>query len=147
MDGRADLRSPTVNGGFYGLSPVFTVGTCPDQDRIDPVHATRPGGRLCPWRDDPWSGYGFNEPVDVTQAQRTRRTVWLTVGNEVRRAWYASGSGTANLEFTYTVQSRDLDSDGVSLCSDTSLHGLCRTHLAQRAEPSRHTSPTTRRWR
>ena len=51
--------------------------------------------------------------------------MWLTVGNEVRRAWYASGSGTANLEFTYTVERGDLDSDGVSLCSDTSLHSNC----------------------
>ena len=67
---------------------------------------------------------GYNEPVDVTQANDPP-SVWLKVGNEVRRAWYASGSGTANLEFTYTVERGDLDSDGVSLCSDTSLHDAC----------------------
>ena len=51
--------------------------------------------------------------------------MWLKVGNEVRRAWYASGSGTADLVFAYTVQSGDVDTNGVSLCSDTSLHRTC----------------------
>ena len=123
LNGGDSLRSRTLNGGFYGLSPVFTVGR---------ARITTASIRSTP--RDPVGGYavgevirvriGYNEPVDVTQADDPP-SVWLKVGNEVRRAWYASGSGTANLEFTYTVQSRDLDSDGVSLCSDTSLHSAC----------------------
>ena len=123
LNGGDSLRSVTGSGAFYGLSPVFTVRS---------VSLTGASIRSTP--RDPAGGYavgevirvriGYNEPVEVTQANDPP-SVWLKVGNEVRRAWYASGSGTANLEFTYTVQSRDLDSNGVSLCSDTSLHGLC----------------------
>ena len=49
----------------------------------------------------------------------------------MRRAEYASGSGTRHLDFEYTVQAgtttqaADFDSDGISLCSDTFLDRGC----------------------
>ena len=116
-------RSASDTGPFYGITRIFTVGR---------ARITTASIQSTP--RDPAGGYavgevirvriGYNEPVDVTQANDPP-SVWLKVGNEVRRAWYASGSGTANLEFTYTVERGDLDSDGVSLCSDTSLHSAC----------------------
>ena len=119
-----ETRSASDTGPFYGITRIFTVRTS----------ASPTGASIRSAPRDTTGGYAvgetvrvrivFNEPVEVTQANDPP-SVWLKVGNEVRRAWYASGSGTANLEFTYTVQSRDLDSNGVSLCSDTSLHGLC----------------------
>ena len=48
-----------------------------------------------------------------------RPHVWLEVGGAVRRAEYSGpvGSATRALEFSYTVQEGDLDTDGVRLCS------------------------------
>ena len=42
-------------------------------------------------------------------------TLNLTVGSATRQAYYASGSGTQTLTFSYTVQPGDLDADGVSV--------------------------------
>ena len=115
--------NPGLQGRLYAISPLYAVR----EARIEsasiastPRYTTRGYfvGEVIRVR------IRFNEPVDVTPANDPP-SVWLKVGNEVRRAWYASGSGTADLVFAYTVQSGDVDSDGVSLCSDTSLHRTC----------------------
>ena len=49
----------------------------------------------------------------------------LNIGGSGHRATYASGSGTRYLNFEYTVQAADFDSDGISLCSDTFLDRGC----------------------
>ena len=51
--------------------------------------------------------------------------VVLNIGGSGHRAIYASGSGTRYLNFEYTVQAADFDSDGISLCSDTFLDRGC----------------------
>ena len=56
----------------------------------------------------------FDRAVAVTGEPRLA----LAIGQERRRAAYASGSGTAVLVFRYTVQARDLDSDGFSVPED-----------------------------
>ena len=71
--------------------------------------------------------YGVGETVTVRLAMREdvtvvlpgRPHVWLEVGGAVRRAEYSGpvGSATRALEFSYTVQEGDLDTDGVRLCS------------------------------
>ena len=71
--------------------------------------------------------YGTGETVTVRLAMREdvtvvlpgRPHVWLEVGGAVRRAEYSGpvGSATRALEFSYTVQEGDLDTDGVRLCS------------------------------
>ena len=115
--------NPGLQGRLYAISPLYAVR----EARIEsasiastPRNTTRGYfvGEVIRVR------IRFNEPVDVTPANDPP-SVWLKVGNEVRRAWYASGSGTADLVFAYTVQSGDVDSDGVSLCSDTSLDPTC----------------------
>ena len=54
----------------------------------------------------------FSETVYV----ETERPLWLdlSVGPHLRRAPYATGSGTRTLVFHYRVQSGDVDSDGIS---------------------------------
>ena len=66
----------------------------------------------------------FAEAVSVLAVQGTPSVV-LNIGRAVRRAVYASGSGTRHLDFEYPVQAGDFDSDGISLCSDTFLDRGC----------------------
>lgn len=50
----------------------------------------------------------------------------VTIGSTVRQASYLSGSGTSALLFRYTVQSGDLDSDGISLAAVATNGGTLR---------------------
>ena len=52
----------------------------------------------------------FTAPVTVTGTP----TFTFTLGEETREADYASGSGTAELVFVYTVQAGETDTDGIS---------------------------------
>ena len=52
----------------------------------------------------------FTAPVTVTGAP----TFAFMLGEETREADYASGSGTAELVFAYTVQAGETDTDGIS---------------------------------
>ena len=52
----------------------------------------------------------FTAPVTVTGAP----TFAFMLGEETREAAYASGSGTAELVFAYTVQAGETDTDGIS---------------------------------
>jgi hypothetical protein len=61
----------------------------------------------------------FSEAVAVTGTPRLQ----LTIGSTTRFAMYVSGSGSANLVFRYTVQSGDLDSDGIAVASPIDLNG------------------------
>ena len=56
----------------------------------------------------------FNEAVIVNTAGGTPE-LSLTIGATVRQATFLGGSGTANLQFRYTIQSGDLDSDGITV--------------------------------
>ena len=112
-----------LQGRLYGITRIYTV----EQARIASVAiASTPRNTTRGYfvGEEIRVRIRYNEPVAVTRANDPP-SVWLKVGNEVRRAWYASGSGTADLVFAYTVQSGDVDTNGVSLCSDTSLHGTC----------------------
>ena len=114
-------RGANNNGPFYALSPVFTVKVT-----VDPT-----GVSIGSTPADSAAGYAagetitarltFSEKVDVTGTP----FVYLNIGGVVRKAAYASGSGTASLDFTYTVQAADFDSNGVSLCSDEALDPGC----------------------
>ena len=63
----------------------------------------------------------FGEPVRVAGAPY----LVLDVGGTARRAAYESGSGTRYLVFAYRVARDDTDTNGVSLCSDTSKDAGC----------------------
>jgi hypothetical protein len=58
----------------------------------------------------------FSEAVVVDTAGGTPR-LQLTIGSTTRYATYLSGTGTSTLTFRYTVQSGDLDSDGIAVAS------------------------------
>ena len=59
----------------------------------------------------------FSEAVTVDAASVTP-SLALTVGSGTREAAWASGSGTAELIFRYTVAAGDLDADGLSIGAD-----------------------------
>ena len=77
------------------------------------------------------SGYAAGETIrvrlDFVEAVSVVGTPYLVlnIAGAARRATYASGSGTRYLNFEYTVQAGDFDSDGISLCSNTSLDPGC----------------------
>ena len=54
--------------------------------------------------------------------QRLRRLA-IDVGGATRYATYASGTGTAVLIFSYTVQTGDFDGNGIALVSPLQLNG------------------------
>ena len=53
----------------------------------------------------------FDRAVNVTGSPQLA----LTIGTQTRQASYSSGDGTRFLEFRYTVQSSDSDTDGISI--------------------------------
>ena len=59
----------------------------------------------------------FSHVAEVTAGSPV--TLNLAVGRATRQAYYASGSGTKTLTFSYTVQPGDLDADGVSVVQDS----------------------------
>ena len=63
----------------------------------------------------------FGEAVTVTGAPY----LVLNVGGVARTAVYDPGSGARNLNFGYTVQAGDFDSNGISLCSSRLLDRDC----------------------
>ena len=56
----------------------------------------------------------FAEAMTVTGTPQ----IALTIGTTTRQAAYTSGSGTADLVFTYTVAAGDDDADGISIAQD-----------------------------
>ncbi|MCJ0741862.1 YDG domain-containing protein [Pedobacter montanisoli] len=57
----------------------------------------------------------------------------LTIGSTTRYAAYASGSGTTDLVFTYTIQSGDLDANGIVVGNAIDLNGGTITDVASNA--------------
>ena len=106
---------------LFALSPVIRVvdevATLDVSIESSPTNATSgyAAGETIRVRLD------FGEAVSVTDSP----SVVLNIGRAVRRAVYASGSGTRHLDFEYPVQAGDFDSDGISLCSDTFLDRGC----------------------
>ena len=115
-----DARGEAVDPGTPALA-----NNAPNQR----VEARPPAATGVSMASSPASGdtYGTGETVTVRLAMREdvtvvlpgRPHVWLEVGGAVRRAEYSGpvGSATRALEFSYTVQEGDLDTDGVRLCS------------------------------
>ena len=71
--------------------------------------------------------YGLGEPIEITVTFDTAVTVdtsggtpriELLLGSGNKWAEYSSGSGGTALEFTYDVQSGDMDDDGISIEAD-----------------------------
>lgn len=64
----------------------------------------------------------LDEAVTVNTGGGTPR-IALDIGGVTRYATYASGSGSANLTFSYSVQAGDFDADGIAATSPIELNG------------------------
>ena len=62
----------------------------------------------------------FDDDVLVEDAP----VLTLTVGDQARAAEYASGTGTASLEFRYVVREDDYDEDGIGIAGDALTGGV-----------------------
>ncbi|WP_377514348.1 cadherin-like beta sandwich domain-containing protein [Ochrobactrum sp. RH2CCR150] len=75
----------------------------------------------------------FDQNVFVTGTP----SLSLTIGSTGRSAGYASGSGTSVLSFAYSVQSGDMDMDGITLGSSIAMNGgTILSNTSQSAMPS-----------
>ena len=80
---------------------------------------------------DAAAGYAAGEAirvqVDFSEAMTVTGTPYLVldIAGSGHRATYASGSGTRYLNFEYTVQAADFDSNGISLCSSRLIDPGC----------------------
>jgi hypothetical protein len=63
----------------------------------------------------------FNEKVTVNTGGGTPRLT-LTVGGSSVFATYQSGTGTSQLTFKYTIQTNDIDLDGITIASNVGLN-------------------------
>jgi len=66
---------------------------------------------------------GGGAPLAAKLAVAGMPRLHLTVGSDTRYANYRSGSGSDTLVFRYTVQSGDLDRDGIDLANGLDLNG------------------------
>ena len=91
------------------------------------------------------STYGLGETITVqvtfldtiSMVPADPPTLDLTVGSATRQAAYASGGGTQTFTFSYTVQSGDLDTDGISVVQN-SLRGTLLRPDGMLASGARH---------
>ena len=91
------------------------------------------------------STYGLGETITVqvtfidtiAVGSADPPTLDLTVGSVTRQAVYASGGGTQTFTFSYTVQSGDLDADGISVVQN-SLRGTLLRPDGTLASGARH---------
>ena len=91
------------------------------------------------------STYGLGETITVqvtlldtiNVVSADPLTLDLTVGSATRKAAYASGGGTQTFTFSYTVQSGDLDADGISVVQN-SLRGTLLRADGTLASGARH---------
>ena len=116
----ADARDGATAAGLgLGSSAISNAGSHKVDGSVEGSPAVA-GARVA---SSPSSGgsYGLGEEIRV--AVRFDRAVAVTgtpelalgIGAATRQASYASGSGTAELEFAYVVQATDADRDGLSV--------------------------------
>ena len=75
----------------------------------------------------------FSETVkveDLTQGLSMKPYLTLTIGNQVVRAEFTTGSNSTALNFAYLVASGDFDDDGIDIDSDFSVNGCSIKDLA-----------------
>ena len=109
------------NKQLYALSPVIKLV---DEVTVQSVSIPSTPANATP-------GYAADETIQVRldfgEAVSVAGTpyVVLNIGGAARRATYASGYGTRYLDFEYTVQAGDFDSNGISLCSSRLVDPGC----------------------
>ena len=87
-----DLTRPTISS-----SPTITSGNYMTGQNLDIT-----------------LNFSENVNVDIT---RGRPSINLTIGSQSRQASYCAGTGSTVITFCYTVQTGDLDADGIGMAS------------------------------
>ena len=95
-------RAPGTLGAYEAALPVIATA--------EPPAGSYKAGSVLNFTTSFWS------PVVVDTAGGTPRLA-LTVGTSTKYATYAAGSGSDTLTFSYTVQSGDVDADGITVDS------------------------------
>lgn len=145
-DGIAVGTTLDLNGGSvqFDLTDVVTALTVPATSGIK-VDTTAPTltGVVAPSATRYYAGHmllfevNFNEPVAVTGTPSIDLTFNECVsGTEVKRANYASGSGTSTLRFTYSIESTcNETTGGMPITTALQLNGGTITDLAGNTAP------------
>ena len=121
MSGRLD-SSPGGSRPLYGLSPIFKVRENPEITGFSGISAPLSASAGYATNETIIVRVAFSETVVVTETPY----IVLNIGGRARRAVYTSGSGTSDLDFAYTVQAADFDSDGVNVCASAVFDPGCR---------------------
>ena len=111
-DARLALPAPGLPGSLSGSKKIALDTSAPKVARVSSPNADGaygPGSAIS-------VNVSFTEPVLVTGAPR----IELETGDTDRSAAYASGSGTASLLFTYTVEAGDMSS-GLNYTGESAL--------------------------
>ncbi len=108
-----DMGTPT-NAVEDGVQQVTL--TIIDEDAIDPLvtSVSVPANATYLASQNLDFTVNFSENVTVNTTGGTPQ-LSLTIGSTIRQAVYQSGSGTSALIFRYTVQTGDLDTDGIAI--------------------------------
>ena len=118
MDGSAhDLGSSVLLGLYSPASEArFTIlGLAPTWVAV--VSKPVDGGDTYKGGEKIEVAVTFGDRVLVDTSLGTP-TLGLTVGTQTRQAAYAGGTGTNRLVFEYTVQSADIDGDGIAIAAN-----------------------------
>ena len=118
------LATPGVRGRRAVAALVAGAAlAAPSVWAAEPTIASNPGANMT------YTPVGIPDVIEVAVAFDTVVAVTgqpvfqLTVGSEQRTMAYDTGSGTATLRFVYTVQTGDLDEDGVSYAANALTGG------------------------
>lgn len=127
---RALSFNPTDNRSSTSETTTFTVviddGTATDTNNTTTVISSAVAPIVTSVSVPPNATYttgqnldftiNFNENITVVTTGGTPQTA-VTIGSTVRQATYISGTGSTALLFRYTIQSGDLDTDGITIGS------------------------------
>ncbi|MGI4873115.1 MAG: Ig-like domain-containing protein [Janthinobacterium lividum] len=107
--------SPGISTTLPYAGPAVTIDkTAPIVSSVGvPANGTYRAGQVLSFT------VNFSEAVTVTGTPQ----LGLTIGSTSQQASYVSGSGGTALVFSYTVQSGDLDANGIALASALALNG------------------------
>ena len=129
VDGVAADTALTLNGGSIldavrnearlEFTPPDTTGVLVDSKAPSITATTPPGSKTYVAGESVSFTLAFDENVVVTGTPQLP----LVVGNASTAAAYVSGSESASLVFATTVQSGELDVDGIALGAGVSLNG------------------------
>jgi hypothetical protein len=123
LAGSLQLGGGSIRDGAGNLSallflPLITNGVLVDTLAPSVQSSTAPANGNYSVTQNLDFALTFNESVNVAGTPRLQ----ITVGSTTRYANYLSGTGTNALQFRYTVQPGDTDTDGIAISSTIDLN-------------------------